>query len=348
MRLIATFKDHEFPDKGYNHTRKIVRGIVYNDKFEIALIKCRCFDDFGERDLYETPGGGVEKGETLIEGFKREISEELGASIDRIEEIGRVVDFYNLIYRRNNNHFFLAHIKSLGEMHWTDKEKSWFEKVEYMSIDNAIKAYENTRNLPVNNIIRQRELPVLKIAKKRLNLIKEKTELRLKMIEIRRHIPDKLEQNFKIYVKLLNELRPYKTIGIYASMVDEVETDKLILSLLEMGKTIALPKVEKDNLIFFKISSLDNLVISNNKYKIREPIARNELLIQKNEIDAIVIPALAFDKNKNRLGFGQGYYDRYLKGYKGIKIGVCYKEQIINDVPINKKDEIVDKIITSK
>ena len=69
MRLIATFEDNEFPNNGYNHTRNIVRGIVYNDNFEIALIKLHTTDIFGERDLYETPGGGVEKGETLVNAF---------------------------------------------------------------------------------------------------------------------------------------------------------------------------------------------------------------------------------------------------------------------------------------
>ena len=166
MRLIARFKDNEYPYKGYNHTRNIVRAVVYNDNFEIVLMKVHCFDDFGERDLYETPGGGVEKGETLLEALHREIGEELGATIDKVEEIGRIEDYYNLIYRKNNNHYFLAHISGKVTQHWTDLEKTLFEGVRYMNIDEAIKAYENMRNLPVNNLVKQRELPILKIEKR--------------------------------------------------------------------------------------------------------------------------------------------------------------------------------------
>ena len=176
MRLIASFSDNEFPYNGYTHTRNIVRGIVYNDNFEIALVKCKSVDIFGERDLYETPGGGVEKGETLIEAFKREIKEEVGAEIDNIQEIGRVVDFYNQIYRRNNNHYFLAHIKSMGQTHWTEKENTFFERIEFMDIDKAIYEYEHTRDLPTNNIVRQRELPILRIAKRRIENIKKKNK----------------------------------------------------------------------------------------------------------------------------------------------------------------------------
>ena len=172
MRLIATFDDNEFPNNGYNHTRNIVRGIVYNDNFEIALIKLHTTDIFGERDLYETPGGGVEKGETLVNAFKREILEEVGVTVDCIEEIGRVVDYYNLIYRKNNNHFFLAHISGYEQKHWTKYESTLFEGVVFMSIDEAITAYHNSRDLPVNNIVRQRELPILKIAKRRLEKLK--------------------------------------------------------------------------------------------------------------------------------------------------------------------------------
>lgn len=173
MRLIANFIDDQYPNNGYNHTRNIVRGIIYNDNYEIALMKVYCQDDFGLRDLYETPGGGVEKGETLIEALHREIAEELGLTINHIEEIGRIVDFYNLIYRKNNNHYFLAHINGKTVKHWTEKEKTLFKGVVFMNVDKAIEAYKNSKDLPVNNLVRQRELPILYIAKKRL--IKKKS-----------------------------------------------------------------------------------------------------------------------------------------------------------------------------
>lgn len=176
MRIIKRLEDHEFPYIKTTHTRKVVRGIVYDDDFKIALMKVKTIDDFfGERDLYETPGGGVEKGETLIEAFRREIFEEVGAILDdEIIELGRIVDFYNKIYRKNDNHFYMAHIKSLGDRHLIGYEERWKIGLVFMDIDEAIEAYKNTRDLPVNNLVRQRELPILKIAKKKIVKLKSK------------------------------------------------------------------------------------------------------------------------------------------------------------------------------
>ena len=175
MRVIARLQDTEFPYVKTTHTRKVVRGVVYNDNFEIAVLYLHTVDEtFGERDLFETPGGGVEKGEKLIDAFRREIYEEVGATLDNIVELGRVIDYYNQIYRRNDNHFYLAHIKSLGERHLVEYEKKWNLALRFMSIDDAIEAYENTRrDLPVNNLVRARELPVLKLAKRKLESIKK-------------------------------------------------------------------------------------------------------------------------------------------------------------------------------
>lgn len=173
MRVIARLQDTEFPYKEANHTRQVVRGIVYDDDFRIALIRVQLTDDFfGERDLYETPGGGKNPDETLLEGFKREIKEEVGAELDNIIELGRVIDFYNKIGRRNDNHYYMGHITSLGEKHMEAYELEWGLHPEFLTIDEAIYAYEHFRSTPVNNLVKQRELPVLRLAKKKLEKIR--------------------------------------------------------------------------------------------------------------------------------------------------------------------------------
>lgn len=176
MRVIARFEDKEFPYVKTTHLRQVVRGIVFDDNYKIALLQVKNnAEPFGERDLYETPGGGKEKGETLIDAFRREIYEEVGAILDdEIIELGRVVDYYNKIYRKNDNHYYMAHIKSLGDRHLVDYEAEWNIGLVFMDIDDAIEAYKNMRDLPVNNLVRQRELPILMLAKKRLEKLKRK------------------------------------------------------------------------------------------------------------------------------------------------------------------------------
>ena len=165
MKLLYSLKDNQYPDNGYTHTRSIVRGIVYNDKHQIALLYLDSVDRFGVRDYLETPGGGVEKGETLLEALKRELLEELGATVDNIQEIGRVVDFYNLINRRNNNHYYLCHLVSLSDTHWTEQEKRIVKEIKWIDIDEAIEIVENTKRTNISTLVINRELPILKIAR---------------------------------------------------------------------------------------------------------------------------------------------------------------------------------------
>ncbi len=64
--------------------------------------------------------------------------------------------------------------------------------------------------------------------------------------------------------------------------------------------------------------------------------------------DVLLIPGLLFDRHMNRLGRGAGYYDRYLETFKGIKIGVCFEEQLVDELKVDKNDIKVDLIITEK
>ena len=168
MRLLYTLTDEEFPYDGIDHVRDISRGVIYNDNQEIALIHLYGDDIFGHRDYYETPGGGKEKGETNKETFIREIKEELGASIDNIQEIGRVVDYYNLIKRKNNNHFYLAHVVKIEEKNLNEYEKSIMESIVWVPIDKVIEVYTSKEETKISRLVINRELPILKRAIKML------------------------------------------------------------------------------------------------------------------------------------------------------------------------------------
>ena len=96
------FFDKEFPNEGFNHTRKIVRAVVFNDKKEIALIKLYGDDIFGHRDYYETPGGGINPKENRHKALEREIEEEVKRIEDRMKLSMFGKDSVNGINFQNN------------------------------------------------------------------------------------------------------------------------------------------------------------------------------------------------------------------------------------------------------
>ena len=172
MKLLYTLKDNEFPFKGIDNKRDISRGVIYNDNNQIALIHLLGDDMFGHRDYLETPGGGKDKNETFKEALIREIKEELGASIDNIKEIGRVKDYYNLLKRENNNHYYLAHLVSINEdTNLCNYEKRLFHEIKWIDIDEIDEVYKNIKRTPISNLVINRELKILQLARK---MIKEK------------------------------------------------------------------------------------------------------------------------------------------------------------------------------
>ena len=170
-----------------------------------------------------------------------------------------------------------------------------------------------------------------------------KDTIRKEMISIRRKITNKKKKSTIIVDKIINlkEYQDSNTIAIYSSMSDEVDTSKLInLSLKE--KIVLLPRVFNNKMIFIKIDK-DTKYIKNTM-GFQEPIACEYL----DKIDLIIVPGVSFDKSLNRLGFGKGYYDKYLTNKSIYKIGICFDEQIVNSLPTDSHDIKMDLIITEK
>lgn len=177
----------------------------------------------------------------------------------------------------------------------------------------------------------------------------KKQELRKEYIQIRNNILDREIKSKIITNKIIegSEYKNAKTIALYKSFGTEVDTNRLIEYSIKLEKVIALPKVINNELKFYKIKSLQENFIKS-KFGVEEPIENEANYIEKLKIDLVIVPGLLFDKENNRLGYGKGYYDKFLKDSNLKTIAICFKEQILKDniLPITSEDIKVQKIIT--
>ena len=139
---------------------------------------------------------------------------------------------------------------------------------------------------------------------------------------------------------LSNEfLKHSNTILLYSSLRDEVDTCQLIEELAK-EKQILLPVVDSDKL---KLCVYNHHMIMG-PYHIMEP--QGPEYVDYDNIDLAIVPGTAFDKNKNRLGRGKGYYDKLLPLVKAKKIGICFGFQLVDKVPCEEHDIMMDFVIT--
>jgi len=139
-----------------------------------------------------------------------------------------------------------------------------------------------------------------------------------------------------------------KTILFYATKVPEVDTFPAINHMLKAGKTIAVPIIEKETrtLRLSRICSTEELRTST--FSVPEPIL-SEKPISPKEIDTVILPLLGFDRAGRRLGFGVGYYDRFLASNPHMKkIGLAYSIQEEPIIPTDQYDIPLDIIVTEK
>lgn len=143
------------------------------------------------------------------------------------------------------------------------------------------------------------------------------------------------------------EYNQSKCIFSYISIPCEIETKELIKGALNDGKIVAVPYItdyKKKNMVATRIKSLSDL--KKNRLGIYQPFCLD--IIDKKDIDLFLVPAIAFDCQGNRLGRGQGYFDRFLQDIQDTPIfGLAYSFQILDSIPFNHFDLPVSKVITA-
>lgn len=170
-----------------------------------------------------------------------------------------------------------------------------------------------------------------------------KKSLREYALNKRKNLQNKKIKENIIVNKILNHkiVKKSENILLYMSTIQEVSTFTLIDKLIKKGKNIYAPRIVDKNIEFYKIINMDDLSL--NKYKILEPKPIDKFV--NDERSVIIVPGLLFDLNNNRLGYGGGYYDRYLRNLNIYKIGICFQDFIINNLPVDEFDVKVDEVI---
>ena len=175
-----------------------------------------------------------------------------------------------------------------------------------------------------------------------------KSKIRKKILDIRKK---KNRKNIKFsFLKIFKEIKKNiskkKIIGGYYPVNFEIDILDFLEKLEAKGMQLSLPVVKKNNEMDFYGWSTKNL-LKLNKYGIPEPEQ-----IKKVFPDIILVPLVAFDSRLYRIGYGGGYYDRYIEKLSNkknlLKIGIAHSCQKINRVPTNKYDKKLDIIITEK
>lgn len=158
----------------------------------------------------------------------------------------------------------------------------------------------------------------------------------------------KYEESIRNSLFALQEFRLADKVLFYASFREEVNTEIMIVEALDMGKTVALPKVNRNENRLTKhvVSGLEEL--SPGHMGIPEPPGGREIKVE--DIHMLVIPGLAFDTTGARIGFGGGYYDRLLHRIKGKRViaALAFEAQIFDKIPDEPHDIPVDYIITEQ
>lgn len=189
------------------------------------------------------------------------------------------------------------------------------------------------------------------------NISNKKKQIRKDILEVRRSMDiDKKDTYDTLIEKSFFESSFYKeakNIFIYISYDSEINTKRIINRAINERKNIYVPRTEFDTKLMnaVKINDFSNLVES--RYGILEP-KKEEPFIDPNELDLIVVPGVAFDKNGGRIGYGAGYYDRYFKRINEenksriIKLALIYDFQLIDEVPTDEEDVLIDAVLTEK
>jgi 5-formyltetrahydrofolate cyclo-ligase len=175
----------------------------------------------------------------------------------------------------------------------------------------------------------------------------DKKEVRRAIRDLKRAVPfeEKLRRSEAIMhkVELLPQFEQAKTVLLYWSMDDEVQTHSFVERWYR-EKTLLLPCVDGNDLRLRQYTGPECMV-AGEQFGIGEPMG--EEFTRLDEIEMIIVPGVAFDRHNNRMGRGRGFYDRLLSSTpSALKVGVAFDFQMLDEIPVEPFDIPMDKVVT--
>lgn len=171
-----------------------------------------------------------------------------------------------------------------------------------------------------------------------------KTELRKRMKALRGGLADRDEKSAVICRNILSmpEYESAKCVMLYMPIRSEADLRPLMRMAVQDGKRVCLPVCrENGGMDAVEYTGEDNLKAG--AFGVSEPVGN---VVAPEEIDLILCPGLAFDENGGRLGYGKGYYDRYLQKVHAFLAGVCYTECVVEKMPTQAHDRAMMAVVT--
>jgi 5-formyltetrahydrofolate cyclo-ligase len=183
--------------------------------------------------------------------------------------------------------------------------------------------------------------------------LQSKTDIRRFILEQREKVNHHTREEWdkSVFLKLINSefYKKASVIFAFVSFRSEVDTHRIIARALEDSKIVCVPKInsKEKGIEIFKINSLEEL--DSGYFGVLEP-KEGCPVVEPDDVDLILMPGVAFDRQGGRVGYGKGFYDRFLRNMnkKVDKIALAYDFQILDKVPMDEFDVPIDGIITNE
>lgn len=177
-----------------------------------------------------------------------------------------------------------------------------------------------------------------------------KNIIREEMKQVRRNMTQKevlgkSEQAQKIFLGT-EQYKNAKSVMLYIPLGNEVNTSGIISDALKKGKKVLVPVTDSETYEISAYKITENTQFEKGTFSVFEP--KEKVCFDKNNIDVVLVPGVAFDRTGGRVGFGKGCYDKFLQDINAIKIGFCYDFQLLEYINTDSTDVAMDYIITEK